>query len=191
MSTVSIHPLVDAGVKKGAADFSGGTLHCLCQSDKVEVRVQSNVAHNHVCGCTKCWKPAGAPFAVIGVVPRDKVEVTQHAEKLEIVDPGAVIQRYACKRCGAHMYARIESRDHAFYGLDFIHVELSNDIGWEEPRFAAFVSSAIESGTERPEQMEGVRARFNELGLPSYDCLNPPLMDAIATAVAKRNGVLK
>lgn len=191
MSTLTIHPSVDAGVKKGAPGFAGGTLHCQCQSDRVEVRVESNVAHNHICGCTKCWKPAGASFAMIGVVPRDKVTVTAHAEKLQIVDEKAAIQRHACKACGAHMYGRIENRDHPFYGLDFIHVELSDESGWEEPRFAAFVSSVIEAGGAKPEQMDDVRARLTELGLPPYDALNPPLMDAMSTHIAKRTGVLK
>ncbi|MGE8161143.1 S-(hydroxymethyl)glutathione synthase [Paraburkholderia sp. NPDC080076] len=191
MSTLTIHPSVDAGVKKGTPGFTGGTLHCQCPSDKVEVRVESNVAHNHICGCTKCWKPAGAAFAMIGVVPRDKVTVTAHAEKLQIVDEKAAIQRHACKACGAHMYGRIENRDHPFYGLDFIHVELSDESGWEEPRFAAFVSSVIEAGGAKPEQMEDVRARLTELGLPPYDALNPPLMDAMSTHIARRTGVLK
>ncbi|WP_168794098.1 S-(hydroxymethyl)glutathione synthase [Paraburkholderia aromaticivorans] len=191
MNTTTIHPSVDAGVRKGTPGFTGGTLHCQCQSDKVEVRVESNVAHNHICGCTKCWKPAGAAFAMIGVVPRDKVTVTAHAEKLQVVDEEAAIQRHACKACGAHMYGRIENRDHPFYGLDFIHVELSDDSGWEEPRFAAFVSSVIEAGGAKPEQMDDVRARLTELGLPPYDALNPPLMDAMSTHIAKRNGVLK
>ncbi|MFM0150470.1 hypothetical protein [Paraburkholderia sp. RL18-085-BIA-A] len=87
--------------------------------------------------------------------------------------------------------APLENRDHPFYGLNFIHVELSDDNGWEEPRFAAFVSSVIEGGGAKPEQMDGVRARLTELGLPPYDALNPPLMDAISTHIAKRNGVLK
>ncbi|CAE6765160.1 S-(hydroxymethyl)glutathione synthase [Paraburkholderia haematera] len=191
MSSVAIHPLVDPGVKKGNPTFGGGTLRCRCKNDPVEVSVQSNVAHNHACGCTKCWKPAGAIFAVIGVVPREKVEVTQHSEKLQMVDPTAAIQRHACKECGTHMLGRIENRGHPFYGLDFIHVELSDDTGWEEPRFAAFVSSTIEGGSARPEQMDGIRARLSELGLTPYDSLNPPLMDAIATHIAKRNGILK
>ena len=38
--------------------------------------------------------------------------------------------------------------------------------------------------------MDGVRARLNELGLKPYDCLSPPLMDFIATHIAKANGVL-
>ncbi len=86
---------------------------------------------------------------------------------------------------------RIENKDHAFYGLDFIHTELSPQTGWEEPRFAAFVSSIIEGGGARPDGMDGVRARLSELGLTPYDSLNPPLMDALSTHVAKRTGVLK
>ncbi|HEV8695636.1 MAG TPA: S-(hydroxymethyl)glutathione synthase [Lysobacter sp.] len=191
MNTVSIHPAVDNGVKKGDASFKGGTLQCQCASNKVEVKVDSQVAHNHACGCTKCWKPKGAAFSVVGVVPRDKVSVTANEGKLRIVDDKATIQRHACQDCGVHMYGRIENKDHAFYGLDFIHAELSPQTGWEEPRFAAFVSSIIEGGGARPEQMDGVRARLNELGLTPYDSLNPPLMDALSAHVAKRSGVLK
>ncbi|MBP3975554.1 S-(hydroxymethyl)glutathione synthase [Pseudoxanthomonas spadix] len=191
MTEVLIHPSVDQGVKKGQPGFSGGTLRCSCASDKVEVKVESNVAHNHACGCTKCWKPEGAAFSVIGVVPRDKVSVMAHEDKLAVVDEKATIQRHACNICGVHLYGRIENKDHPFYGLDFIHVELSNKTGWEEPRFAAFVSSIIEGGGALPEQMDGVRARLGELGLTPYDCLNPTLMDAISTHVAKRSGVLK
>lgn len=191
MATVSIHPSVDNGVKKGTAGFAGGTLQCNCASDKVEVKVDSNVAHNHACGCTKCWKPQGAAFSVVGVVPRDKLSVTANEGKLGIVDEKATIQRHACKDCGTHMYGRIENKDHPFHGLDFIHTELSPQQGWEEPRFAAFVSSIIEGGGARPEQMDGVRARLSELGLPPYDALNPTLMDAISSHVAKRNGVLQ
>ena len=38
--------------------------------------------------------------------------------------------------------------------------------------------------------MEGIRGRLRELGLEPYDCLSPPLMDAIATHVAKKSGAL-
>lgn len=187
---VSIHPSVDNGVTKGSAGFAGGTLQCNCASDKVEVKVDSNVAHNHACGCTKCWKPEGAAFSVVGVVPRDKLSVSANEGKLAVVDEKAAIQRHACKDCGTHMYGRIENRDHPFHGLDFIHTELSPQQGWQEPRFAAFVSSIIEGGGAKPEQMGEVRARLSELGLPPHDALNPTLMDAISTHVAKRNGVL-
>ena len=186
---VKIHPSVDGGVKKGAADFAGGTLHCNCASDRVEVKVGGQTAHNHVCGCTKCWKPDGAVFSQVAVVGRDAVSVTANAGKLKIVNEAAPIQRYACTGCGAHMYGRIENKEHPFYGLDFVHTELSDQSGWSEPQFAAFVSSVIESGVD-PSRMEGIRGRLKELGLEPYDALSPPLMDAIATHVAKKSGAL-
>ncbi|GAA0597199.1 S-(hydroxymethyl)glutathione synthase [Caenispirillum bisanense] len=188
-STIHIHPAVDDGVKPGEAAFAGGVLRCRCASDPVEVTVDSQCAHNHVCGCTKCWKPEGALFSMVAVVPRNHVRVTANEDKLQVVDPGAVIQRHACRDCGVHMYGRIEKTDHPFYGLDFIHPELSPQTGWAGPEFAAFVSSIIESGAP-PAQMDAVRARLRELGLEPYDCLSPPLMDLIATHTAKARGTL-
>ena len=185
---VSIHPSVDHGVKQGSKDFAGGTLSCKCTDRPVKVSVGSNVAHNHACGCTKCWKPKGATFSVVGVVPKDKIKVTQNGDKLAVVDPSATIQRHACKVCGVHMYGRIENQKHAFYGLDFIHTELSPESGWAGPGFAAFVSSIIESGAN-PANMGAVRSRLKELKLEPYDCLSPPLMDFIATQTAKAKGV--
>ena len=187
---ISIHPAVDHGVKPGKANFAGGKLTCHCKTDPVEVTITGQSAYNHVCGCTKCWKPAGALFSQVAVVPRDNLHVTAHADKLKIVDPNAAIQRHACKDCGVHMYGRIENKAHPFYGFDFIHTELSADDGWSAPEFAAFVSSIIESGAD-PKDMPAVRARLKELGLEPYDCLSPGLMDAIATHVAKAAGVLK
>ncbi len=187
---IHIHPSVDNGVKPGAKDFGGGTLSCKCKENPVAVAVGSQVAHNHACGCTKCWKPEGALFSVVGVVPRDKVGVTANGGKLKVADPNAAIQRHACSVCGVHMYGRIENTAHPFYGLDFIHTELSPQQGWAGPEFAAFVSSIIEGGFD-PAQMGAVRSRLKELGLEPYDCLSPPLMDAIATHNAKASGVLK
>jgi S-(hydroxymethyl)glutathione synthase len=190
MSKISIHPSVDQGVKAGSANFAGGTLTCHCSKDAVTVTLKGNVAHNHACGCTKCWKPKGAMFSVVAVVPHDKLSVTANGQKLKVVDPTATIQRYACSGCGVHMYGSIANKAHAFHGLDFVHVELSKDKGWAAPEFAAFVSSVIEAGTAKPEQMGAVRARLKELKLEPYDCLSPPLMDALATHAAKTRGVL-
>jgi S-(hydroxymethyl)glutathione synthase len=187
---VSIHPSVDNGIKQGAKDFAGGTLVCKCTDRPVKVSVKAQSMHNHACGCTKCWKPKGSLFSVVAVVPKDKVSVTQHADKLGVVDPSATIQRHACKACGVHMFGRIENSKHAFYGLDFIHTELSPEQGWSAPGFAAFVSSIIESGAD-PKNMGAVRSRLKEIGLEPYDCLSPPLMDALATHAAKQSGVLK
>jgi S-(hydroxymethyl)glutathione synthase len=186
---VKIHPAVDNGVKPGTG-ISGGTLTCKCTSQAVTVSLGGDVAHNHVCGCSKCWKPDGAVFAQISVIGKDNVKVTANEQKLKVVDAAAAIQRHACTVCGVHMYGRIENKNHPFYGLDFVHTELSKESGWSAPTFAAFVSSIIESGF-KPEGMGEVRARLKELKLEPYDCLSPPLMDAIATHTAKAKGVLK
>jgi len=188
-SAIHIHPSVDNGIAAAAPGFSGGTLVCKCASNPVKVEVSAQTAFNHACGCTKCWKPAGSVFSVVAVVARDKVKVTENADKLAVVDDAAAIQRTACTGCDVHMYGRIENKDHPFYGLDFVHTELSQEKGWAAPEFAAFVSSIIESGA-RPDQMGDVRGRLREIGLEPYDCLSPPLMDTIATHVAKRKGTL-
>jgi len=185
---IAIHPAVDDGVRPGDPNFKGGELRCKCASDTVVLAVGAQTAHNHVCGCTKCWKPAGAAFSQVAVVARDSLAVKANAGKLRIVDEAAQIQRNACKDCGVHMYGRIENKAHPFYGLDFVHTELSPQSGWSAPEFAAFVSSIIESGFD-PGKMLGVRSRLRELKLEPYDCLSPPLMDAIAAHAAKAKGV--
>jgi S-(hydroxymethyl)glutathione synthase len=186
---ISIHPSVAKGLWKAASGFSGGTLVCRCSDRPVKVKVSSQTAHNHVCGCSKCWKPEGALFSMVAVVPRDSVEVTENGDKLKVVDEKAVIKRNACSKCGVHMYGRIDDKNHPFYGLDFIHSELSSQSGWSPPEFAAFVSSIIESGFD-PNEMTNVRQKLKDLGLEPYDCLSPTLMDAIATHVAKSSGKL-
>jgi len=190
MSNVKIHPSVDNGLQPASANFAGGTLTCHCSDKQVAISIKGQSAHNHVCGCTKCWKPKGALFSQVAVVPRDNLSVKANGDKLAIIDQKATIQRYACKGCGVHMYGRIENKAHPLYGVDFIHTELSKELGWAPPEFAAFVSSIIESGA-RPENMSAVRARLKELKLEPYDCLSPPLMDAIATHSAKAAGVLQ
>ena len=101
MAQLSIHPAVDNGIKPAAKDFAGGTLRCLCESNPVEVVITAQCAYNHVCGCTKCWKPKGALFSQVAVVPRDKVSVSKNADKLEAVDANALIIRHACRESSA------------------------------------------------------------------------------------------
>ncbi|EXJ81811.1 S-(hydroxymethyl)glutathione synthase [Capronia coronata CBS 617.96] len=186
MSSFSLHPLIDNGLTKGNPDFPGGKLHCKCSKNPVEVTIKGNVAHNHACGCSQCYKPKGALFSIVGVVPVANQSVTANGDKLEIVNKDATILRHACKECGVHMYGRIE-KDHAFKGLDFVHVELSDDKGWQEPQFAAFVSSLIEQGFP-PSKMGEVRDRLRSIGLEPYDVLSPTLMDLIATHAAEKAG---
>src|SRR5258708_11753408 len=119
-TTISIHPSVDGGVKAGSTSFAGGTLMCKCAQKPVKVTIGAQCGHNHACGCTKCWKPKGALFSVVAVVSRDKLSVTENADKLAIVDPAATIQRYACKGCGVHLYGRVENKKHPPSALGFI-----------------------------------------------------------------------
>jgi S-(hydroxymethyl)glutathione synthase len=186
---VKIHPSVDGGLKPAAADFSGGTLTCLCKDRPVTVSISTQVAHNHVCGCTKCWKPDGTWFSMVAVVPSDKVKVGANGDKLKVVDPSALIQRHACTACGVHLYGPVERKGHPFEGLSFVHPERLDKPGWAPPTFAAFVSSIIEAGFP-PARMAAVRSRLHEMGLEPYDCLSPGLMDYIATHVAKASGKL-
>jgi S-(hydroxymethyl)glutathione synthase len=185
---VHIHPEVDGGVKPTSDSFAGGTLTCHCTENPVKVKVDTQVAHDHVCGCTKCWKPEGAYFSLVAVAPSDKVSVLENGDKLAVVDPSATIQRYACTVCGTHMHGPV-TKEHPFQGLSFVHPELFHAEGYAAPGFAAFVSSIIEAGVN-PDELEGVRARLKELGLEPYDALNPGLMDYIATWTAKKSGAL-
>src|SRR4051794_6861440 len=41
--SISIHPVVDRGIAKGADGFTGGTLRRLCAQDPVEAKVNSQV----------------------------------------------------------------------------------------------------------------------------------------------------
>ena len=124
----------------------------------------------------------------MAVVPVDNVKVTANENKIKVVDKNATILRHACKDCGVHMYGRIE-KDHAFKGLDFVHVELSDEKGWQEPQFAGFVSSIIEQGFN-PKEIDGVREKFKSLGLETYDVLSPGLMDALSTFAGQKSGAL-
>ena len=176
---IRLHPALDNGIAPTDEGFSGGVLVCNCSDRPVKVRIEGQVAHNHACGCTKCWKPDGAMFSVVAVAPSDKVQVLETGDKLRVVDPSALIQRHACTSCGVHMHGPVE-RDHPFKGLTFVHPERFESKGWMAPGFAAFVSSVIEAGVD-PNQMDEVRGLLREIGLEPYDALSPALMDYIAT----------
>ena len=185
---MSLHPAIDKGLPKKSAKFTGGSLTCNCVSNPVKVAIKGQVEYDHACGCTKCWKPKGATFSVVAVVPSGNVSVLHGKSKLKVVDKKALIQRHACRACGTHMYGPVE-RDHPFNGLSFIHPELFAEKGWAPPGFAAFVSSIIEAGVD-PGKMKGIRAKLKKAGLEPYDCLSPGLMDYIATWTAKKSGAL-
>ena len=45
-NTVKIHPSIDAGIMPALPAFEGGVLHCKCPSDRVEVTISAQTAHN-------------------------------------------------------------------------------------------------------------------------------------------------
>ncbi len=193
----SIHPAVDSGIKAGPDKTGlwgylnnqpkpGGTLSCKCANNPVVLKVTVQALHNHLCGCTQCWKPEGALFSQVAVVPRDKLSVIKNAEKLKILDENAPIQRHVCKDCGTHKFGRVEDESHHFYGLDFIHVELSKDAGWPPIQFAGFVPSIVDSGTD-PAELDEVRKQIRVLGLEPYDEFSPQLNDFIASRSSELN----
>lgn len=189
--SIALHPAIDRGFAKSAGKgFAGGVLTCKCSTDQVKVEITSQSAHNHACGCTKCWKPAGAIFSIVAVAPSDKVKVIANGHKLRVVDESALILRHACTGCGVHMHAPVTRAGHPFEGLSFIHTELSDKKGWSPPGFAAFVSSVIEGGTP-PSKMDAIRKRFKVLGLEPSDALNPGLMDYLASSAAKKAGTFR
>ena len=179
VAPISIHPCVDHNQVKWAEQSAPTTLKCICTKAPVEVRLDADICHNHLCGCSKCWKPPGALFAQIAVVPSGTLTIRDNGAKLAIVDPMQKIQRHACTGCGAHLFGHIDDRRHHFYGLEFIHPELAVSARAQKPEFAGFVSSIIEAGTA-PSLMAFVRARLRTLGISAYDAFSPEIMDIIA-----------
>jgi S-(hydroxymethyl)glutathione synthase len=159
-------------------------LYCYYPSKKVEISITGNILHNYICGYSKSWKLAGTLFSVVGVITIDIIKVTANRNKLDIIDKSTAIQYYTCKQCSIHLFGYIE-KEHAFKGLDFIHVELSDEKGWQEPQFTAFVSLIIEQGFD-PKGMIDVRSIFKYIGLETFDMLSPPLMDTLSTFTAKQ-----
>lgn len=177
--SVPLHPALDA--PHTAADASSDAmpvLRCLCAADPVELRLDAPLVHNHLCGCSQCWKPAGALFAMTAVVPADAARVVANAAKLRVVDTGKAIRRQACSACGAHMLGEIPDRDHHFHGLAFVHPELGGQPA-PLPEFAGFVSSLIESGVS-PTRMVAIRSSLARRGIPAFDAFSPEIMDLIA-----------
>ena len=55
---ISLHPLINKGVfGKAKKNFAGGTLSCKCADNPVVIEIKGQTAHNHACGCSRCWKP--------------------------------------------------------------------------------------------------------------------------------------
>lgn len=182
----ALHPALSQADSSPAPDYPE-TLRCLCAVDPIEVVVTAPIAHNHLCGCSKCWKPEGALLAQTAVVASDAIKISANADKLSAVDDSQAISRHACVACGAHMIGTVADPDHHFYGLAFVHPELLVDAALGKPEFAGFLSSLIETGTPAA-MMQGVRAALARLGIASYDMFSPEIMDIISYHRVKMRG---
>ncbi len=96
--TVHIHNRVDSGLKPASSHFADGTLVCKCHDALVKVKIEGSIHYNYVCGCTKCWKPAGASFSVVAVVPRANLIASENGQKLHIVNPSAALRLRRVRR---------------------------------------------------------------------------------------------
>ncbi len=144
MTNLALHPAINNEKRTGEKTFSGGKLYCHCPSNKVEVTVTRGSSHNHLCGCSACWKPRGALFSQVAVVPTESLEsleVTENNHKLAVINHSTAIQRHACKDCDVHMYGRVNDPNHHYFGVDFIHLELAKNSGTAPIEFAGYVSS--------------------------------------------------
>ena len=183
---VLLHPAVDE-TPAGKSGLAGAVLRCACETDPVEIRLAEDIAHNHLCGCSKCWKPADALLAQTAVVPTGTLEMVANEGKLKVVDSKQKVQRHACTDCGVHMFGRATDPDHHFYGIDFVHPELAAGRCYAKPEFAGFLSSLIETGTP-PSSMHAVREALAERGIPAFDAFSPEIMDVIAWHQVKMRG---
>lgn len=174
---ISLHPAVDGGVSS-ASSQEELKLHCKCDHDQIEVSLSRAITHNHLCGCSQCWKPDGALLAQTAVVPRGALQVSANEHKLCSPDASQKILRHACSECGVHMFGRVEDEHHHFFGLEFVHPELASE-PVAAPEFAGFVSSLIESGTS-PSKMEAIRKKLKGSGIEPFDAFSSELMDLIA-----------
>jgi S-(hydroxymethyl)glutathione synthase len=178
-AVVNLHPAVDNPIERPAKAGMAATLTCLCPTDQVEVKVVRPIYHNHLCGCSKCWRAKGVLFAQTAIVSSDGLAIVANPQKLYIVDKAQSIHRHACQECGAHLYGDVSDIDHHFYGLCFVHPELATGGPSGPPEFAGFVSSLIESGTN-PSLMEAIRRQLRLSGIPAFDGFSTEITDIIA-----------
>lgn len=173
---VSLHPAIGRATSAKSKSWAGS---CRCGNEPVQFEVSEALAHNHLCGCSKCWKPEGAVFAQIAVVPAGEVAVTSNAQKVEAVDATQKIIRHRCRNCGTHIVGKVIDQEHHFFGLDFVHPELGVGLAQPKIEFAGFVSSIVETGVPAT-RMQSVRRALAAANIPAYDSFSPELMDLIA-----------
>jgi len=80
------------------------------------------------------------------------------------------------------------TKNHPFYGLDFVHTELSKKAAGPLRLSQRRCPPSSSPATSRRAWVRSA-ARLKELKLEPYDCLSPPLMDAIATHTPRQRRI--
>jgi S-(hydroxymethyl)glutathione synthase len=118
-------------VKQGSKDFAGGTLTCKCTDKPVKVSVGRKFAQPRL-WLHQVLEAEGRE--VFGGRGRIEGQGLGHPERRQAASS---IRRHHSAPCmqgvRRHMFGRIENTKHAFYGLDFVHTELSTESGWAAP----------------------------------------------------------
>ena len=186
-SAVSIHPSVDNGIKPGATDFAGGTLR-LQVRERPGRRSRSTRRPRTTtrAAARKCWKPEGA--AVLGRRRRAARQGERHRERGQA--QGRRRQRHD-PAPRLHRLRRAHVRPHREQEAPVLRPGLRPHRAVAATRLvgaARSPRSCRRSSSPAPtrRKMGDVRGRLRELGLEPYDCLSPPLMDALATRRAAR-----
>jgi len=75
---------------------------CLCGA--VRYRLDATPFDAGYCHCSMCRKASGAPVAAAASVPRDKLTITQGAERLRRYRSSATVERLFCETCGGQLF---------------------------------------------------------------------------------------
>jgi hypothetical protein len=130
----------EAGRQESMADANfkavGG---CRCESNPVRFEYTKRPFEVHYCCCTDCTDVSGGALAILAVVEKDAVRVTQGENKLKNFDTKPTAHRRFCSVCGCHMFVNVD----AFPDFVLIHVptlDRGQDVGTEPDRWV-FVNS--------------------------------------------------
>jgi hypothetical protein len=115
----------------------------------------------------------------VAVAPADSVSIVRNGSKLRAAEKNQSITRMSCEVCGVHVFGKVADPDHHFYGLTFVHPELSVHDANLPIEFAGFLSSLIEQGMQ-PSLAHAVREELKTMGIATYDTFSPEIMDLIA-----------
>ena len=91
---------------------------CRCDNNPVRYEYTREPYEVHYCLCTDCTDCSGGALALIAVVEKKSVRVTQGQEKMRNFDTKPTCHRKFCSVCGTHLYVHVD----AFDDFELVHV---------------------------------------------------------------------